>query len=94
MVKTFIGVLFIIFSIHYFTVPLYGMVNYIGLIYMNRVAVPKNGVVAIADGVYSNQDHAELKPNQPPMQFFAFHGISQKPYNICFFFKKINKCFF
>jgi hypothetical protein len=84
MVKTFIGSLFIIGGIHYFTVPLYSMVNYIGLIYMNIVAVPKNGVVAIAIGVYTNQDHAELIPTHP-LQFFAFHGISQKPYNICFF---------
>jgi hypothetical protein len=83
MVKTFIGSLFLIFSIHYFTVPLYSMVNYIGLIYMNIVAVPKNGVVAIAIGVYSNQDHAEIMTH--PLLFFAFHGISQKPYNICFF---------
>jgi hypothetical protein len=51
---------------------------------MNIVAVPKNGVVAIAIGVYTNQDHAELIPTHP-LQFFAFHGISQKPYNICFF---------
>jgi hypothetical protein len=75
MVKTFVGVLLLQFlAIHYFTAPLYGMVNYIGLKYIKAIIWQKL-IVTVAIGEYSNQDHAEFKKY---LGQFAFHGISKK----------------
>jgi hypothetical protein len=84
MVKTFVGVLLLQFwAIHYFTAPLYGMVNYIGLKYIKAIIWQKL-IVTVAIGEYSNQDHAEFKKY---LGQFAFHGISKKSNNMFFLFE-------